>query len=85
MRMQALIDLQTFTKSFCFVVNKQKRMIHHTTLASRSEVFDLFAVWEPLVTFVFLLTRLSKVQQGKKKAQTIPQHIHIFRFFRLTI
>ena len=72
MRTQALIDLQTFTKSFCFVVNKQKRMIHHTTLASRSEVFDLFAVWEPLVTFVFLLTRPPKMQQGKKESSNYP-------------
>ena len=72
MRTQALIDLQTSTKSFCFVVNKQEQMTHHTTLASKSEVFDLFAVWEPLVTFVFLLTRPPKVQQGKKKAQAIP-------------
>ena len=85
MRTQALIDLQTSTESFCFVVNKQERMIHHTTLASKSEVFYLFAVWKPFVTFVFLLARPPKVQQGRKKAQAIPQHIHIFRAFCLTI
>ena len=60
-------------------------MIHHATLAFKLEIFDLFAVWEPLVTFVFLLARPPKVQQGRKKAHAIPKYIYIFRAFCLTI